>query len=581
MALFNSKKSNRRKSRSNRQRRHIRPLSMEGLEHRRVLAAIHDLDFSPAAEEQLAQAEQAEMIEHLDWLTQESFTFSEDTVESLESAIDACLDGQGVDLQSVSLHESGTYATGFFGIDLDFDFDATVEFSALEINDVELTMVPGSGDIPYYLELTVELEDITFDADVDVGIYVETGDGVTIDTEAEGTFEDVQFTLTFAPPREGVNEFSLDTVFADAALDASYATDVEITLTAQTKAALVTALSFTPALAGLGPFAPLAALGIVDSVTAHLENQLESELTGEIDDQLHLDVEDQLEDFGMTAEQIDTAVELIDFVFWTSAGTQTDCVELPYDTEAVEIHNVNYLEGTGAIYWVSPASEDSGILTAVAVGPLFMNQSSPRAYVPALPQYTVGLRQTDPRDLQAREQPTEPFFRPNPLAAMRGSSSVPGTHVQDAVDGQGTNGAIFVQYDLGTQETNSAAYVKYDLGGQGPHNWKVEEVSPDVIDPVAEDSWKVEELADSQGRKVEEVSADVIDLLAEDSWKVEELGGSHGWKVEELAEDSWKVEEASAEVIDLLAEASWKVEELAGSHSWKVEELSTLTVLRL
>lgn len=512
MALFNSKNSNRRKSRSNRQRRHMRTLNMEGLEHRRVMAAVHDLDFAPAAEEQPAQVEQAEVIEHLDWVRQESFTFSEDTVENLESAIDACLDGQGVELQSVSLNESGTYATGILGIDLDWDFDATVELSALEIDDVELTMVPGSGDIPYYLELTVELEDITFDADVDVGIYAETGDGVTIDTEAEGTFEDVQFTLTFAPPREGVNEFSLDSASADATLDASYASDVEIELTSQTKAALVTVLSLTPALAGLGPLAPLAALGIVDSVTAHLEDQLESELTGEIDDQLHLDVEDQLENFGATAEQIDVAIELIDFIFWTSAGTQTDCVGLPYDTEAVEIHNVNYLEGTGAIYWVSPASEDSGVLTPVAVGPLFMNQSSPRAYVPALPQYTVGLRQTDPRDLQAREQPTEPFFRPNPLAAMHGTSSVPGTHVQDAVDGQETNGAIFVQYDMGTQGTNSAAYVKYDLESGGTHNWKVEEVSKDVIDLLAEDSWKVEE-----------ASADVIDLLAEGRWKVEEL----------------------------------------------------------
>ena len=567
MALFNSKKANRRKSRSKRHRRHMRTLSMEGLEHRRVLAAVHDLDFAPVAEQQPAQAEQAEVIEHLDWVRQESFTFSEDTVESLESAIDACLDGQGVDLQSVSLHQSGTYATGFFGIDLDWNFDATVEFSALEIDDVELTMVPGTGDIPYYLELTVELEDITFDADVDVGIYVETGDGVTIDSEAEGTLEDVQFTLTFAPPREGINEFSLDTVIADAALDASYATDVEITLTSQTKAALVTALSFTPALAGLGPLAPLAALGIVDSVTAHLENQLESELTGEIDDELHLDVEDQLEDFGTTAEQIDVAVELIDFVFWTSAGTQTDCVELPFDAESVEIHSVNYVEGTGAIYWVSPASEDSGVLTPGAVRPLFTNQSSHRAYLPEVPQYTVGLRQTDPRDLLAVEQPTEPFFRPNPLASKRGSSSLPGAHVQDGVEDQGTNGAIFVQYDLGAQGANSAAYVRYDLGSQGTnsaayikfdlesggtHNWKVEEVSPDVID-----------------------------LLAEDSWKVEELGGSHGWKAEELGEDSWKVEEATADVIDLLAEDSWKVEELNESNGWKVEELSTLTVLRL
>jgi len=434
---------------------------MEGLEHRRVLAAVHDLDFAPVAEQQPAQAEQAEVIEHLDWVRQESFTFSEDTVESLESAIDACLDGQGVDLQSVSLHESGTYATGFFGIDLDWNFDATVEFSALEIDDVELTMVPGSGDIPYYLELTVELEDITFDADVDVGIYVETGDGVTIDTEAEGTLEDVQFTLTFAPPREGINEFSLDTVIADATLDASYASDVEITL------------------------------------------------TGEIDDQLHLDVEDQLEDFGTTAEQIDLAVELIEFIFWASADTQTDCVELPFDAESVEIHSVNYVEGTGAIYRVSPASEDSGVLTPGVIGPLFTNQPSHRAYVPQVPQYTVGLRQADPRDLLAVEQPTEPFFRPNPLAAMRGSSSLPGTHVQDAMEDQGTNSAAYVKYDLGTQGTNSAAYIKFDLESGGTHNWKVEEVSPDVIDLLAEDSWKVEELTEGSW-KVEELSTPTV-----------------------------------------------------------------------
>jgi len=513
MTPFNSSKSKRRKNRTNRHRRHLRTLRLEGLEHRQMLAAVHGSDFAPDAEQEPAYAEQAEMAGPLEWLSQESFTFSEDTVESVESAIDAYLDEQGVELEPESIHESGTYETGFFGIDLDWNIDATIQFSDLEIDEVELAMVSGSGDIPYYLELTVSLEDITFDADVDVGIYAQTGDGVTIDTEAEGTLEDVQFTMTLAPPREGVNEFSLDSAIANATLDASYASDVDITLTAQTKAALVTALSLTPALVGLGPVAPLIALGIVDSVTTQLENRLESELTGEIDSQLDLNVEDQLTSYA--GEQIDEAIGLLDFTFWTLAGVQTDCVDIPYDTEAVEIYRVSYQEGTGATYWVGPASEDSGIQTPVIAGPQYLNQSSQTASPREVPQYAVGLRGTDPRDLQAMDRATEPFFRPNPA-------------------GDGTTEQFYRPSPLAARRGSSlpGASFRHDMEGQGTNS----------------DAW---DTANDPRR--------VLGALAEDSWKVEELAGLHGWKVEELTEDSWKVEEVSREVVDTLAEDSLRL----------------------
>jgi len=408
-----------------------------------MLAAVAGLDFAMDAEEPLVQAEQVDLENYLDVTSQENFSYTEEAVEDLASAIDTVLDGQGTELQSESYHSSGTYETGFLGIDLDWNIDVTIDFSDLTIDSVELTMVPGSARIPYYLELAVSLEDITFEADVDAGIHTQAGDGVTIDSEANGTLEDVQFTLTLTPPREGINEFSLDSAVADATLDASYATDVDISLTAQTKANLVGALS----LMGLPP---LASWALVEGVTAGLENQLESALTGEIDQELHLDVEDALGEFANTAEQIEAAIGLIEFSFWTSAGTQTDCVDLPYDLDAVEIHRVEYMEGSGAVYWVAPVSEDTGLGTAVLAGP---------------EQYTVGIRQADPRNLLAVQQPTH----------------------SDA--------------------------------------WDTANDPRRVLDTAVEDSWKVEELAEHSW-KVEEVSPDVVEVLAEDSLKL--LSGVNG-----------------------------------------------------
>lgn len=470
MALHNSRKSNRRKSRSNRHHRRTRALRLEGLDHRQMLAAVAGLDFALDAEEQPVRAQQVDLASYLDVISQESFSYTEEAVEDLASAIDTCLDGQGTELQSESYHRSGTYETGVLGIDLDWNIDATVDFSDLEIDSVELTMVPGSGRIPYYLELAVSLDDITFEADVDAGIHTQAGDGVTIDSEASGTLEDVQFTLTLTPPREGINEFSLDSAVADATLDASYATDVDISLTAQTKAGLVGALS----LIGLPP---LAGWALVEGVTAGLENQLESALTGEIDQELHLDVEDRLTDFADTAEQIEAAIGLIEFSFWTSAGTQTDCVDLPYDLEAVEIHSVEYTEGTGAVYWVAPASEDTGLGTAVVAGPEM------------LPRYTVGIREVDPRDLLAVQQPTDTFHRPSPCD---GTTEQP----KQVRFGSSSSPAETLGYDVEGQATNSDAWDTANdprrvVDALAEHSWKVEEVSPDVIESLAEDRLKL------------------------------------------------------------------------------------------
>ena len=60
MVPFKSKNSERQKSRSDHRNRHMRSLRLEGLEHRQLLAAIHDLDVSAAAERQSTCVEHAE-----------------------------------------------------------------------------------------------------------------------------------------------------------------------------------------------------------------------------------------------------------------------------------------------------------------------------------------------------------------------------------------------------------------------------------------------------------------------------------------------------------------------------------------
>lgn len=147
-------------------------------------------------------------------------------------------------------------------------------------------------------------------------------------------------------------------------------------------------------------------------------------------------------------------------------------------------------------------------------------------------------------DCQAMDQAAEPSFRPNPA----------GDGTTEQLDRQGTNSDAW-------DRANDPRRV---IDALSEDSWKVEEVADSR-------GWKVEELADSHGWKVEEILPDVIALLSEDSWKVEELAGLHGWKVEEVLSD----------VIDLLAEESWKVEELAGSEGWKVEEFASLTALKL
>jgi len=88
-------------------------------------------------------------------------------------------------------------------------------------------------------------------------------------------------------------------------------------------------------------------------------------------------------------------------------------------------------------------------------------------------------------------QPTEPFFRPNPS----GLSSSPTGSLGFDLEGQGTNDAAFakydgyVPYDVESHGTNGAIFVQYDLEGQGTDSITKR------IDKVAEDSWKVEELA--------------------------------------------------------------------------------------
>ena len=157
------------------------------------------------------------------------------------------------------------------------------------------------------------------------------------------------------------------------------------------------------------------------------------------------------------------------------------------------------------------------------------------------------------------------------------------------MEGQGTNGAIFVQYDLENQVTNT---ITKRIDKVAADSWKVEELAGEATEPFfrpnpfggsSVSAGSLGEDMEGQGtnsaayvRYDAFVQYDVegqgtnsivkrIDKLAEEITyggpQPSQLDGLHGWKVEKvspdtidpLTEDSWKVEEVSADVIDLLA----------------------------
>lgn len=240
-------------------------------------------------------------------LTHDTFYFTDADVAPLSGVIDTTLD---VDSFDISV-DSGAAACGPQpaetgpGYRLIGSLSLTDEI-VLDQSTVGLGLVPGTGNVPYFLRLTVDVGDVSFasDGEMDISAYC-----TNLDQPVSGTISGVQLTVDLAPPRPGQNHFSVhDTQLTFDSIDVGFV------ITDPTRAALIAALAWLLPPCNLAPPPFNVACGndaideieglIVSYVNTRIESTVGAEIAGFVNDALDGD------------PMVDSAVSAIDNWFW-------------------------------------------------------------------------------------------------------------------------------------------------------------------------------------------------------------------------------------------------------------------------
>jgi len=218
-------------------------------------------------------------------LTHDTFYFRQNHVSGLSAAFNTTLEIDPVDIEfeSGSACASNAAEKGD-GYRVDGSL-SLVNDIVIDPANVGLSLVPGSGSIPYFVRVFVDVGDVPFASDgtMDISAYC-----TSFDQAVTGVIPDVSLTLDLAPPRPGNNHFSLHSTTLDTG-------DIEVGfgLTPQLRGALTAALSWLLPPCNLVPIPGNVACGvdatsgieglIVDYVNGLINEYVGEQITGFID----------------------------------------------------------------------------------------------------------------------------------------------------------------------------------------------------------------------------------------------------------------------------------------------------------